>query len=132
MYPNIAGFPKSVRILRSSEFRKIYDHGTRHSCALFAAFVLASDVVDSVSRAGFTTPKALGSAVVRNRIRRRMREAVRLEMEQLSPGCSIIFNPRRRVLECEFSELRAEVRRLFVRCNAKPLPCRTETSSPGL
>ena len=36
-----SGFPKSVRLLRSSDFRKVYDHGVRYSCPLFAAFCLA-------------------------------------------------------------------------------------------
>ncbi len=64
---------------------------------------------------GFTTPKALGKAVARNRIRRRLREAVRIELESLSPEWSIVFNPRRKVLDCPLPEIRAEVKRLFVR-----------------
>jgi len=66
---------------------------------------------------GFTTPRALGKAVVRNRIRRRVREAARLELAQLSPEWSIVFNPRRKTLDCPFTELQAEVRRLFIRCS---------------
>jgi ribonuclease P protein component len=64
--------------------------------------------------------------VVRNRIKRRIREAVRLELALLSPEWSIVFNPRRKVLDCLFTELQAEVRRLFIRC-AKSSSC----SSPG-
>ena len=45
---------------------------------------------------GFTTPRALGKAVVRNRIRRRVREAARLELAQLSPEWCIVFPGRRR------------------------------------
>jgi ribonuclease P protein component len=59
----------------------------------------------------------LGKAVVRNRLRRRVREAVRLEMALLSNEWSIVFNPRRKTLDCVFPELQAEVRRLFIRCN---------------
>jgi ribonuclease P protein component len=68
-------------------------------------------------RIGFTTPRALGKAVVRNRIRRRMREAVRLELESLNSEWSIVFNPRRKTLDCQFTDLQTEVRRLFARCN---------------
>jgi len=68
-------------------------------------------------RIGFTTPRALGKAVVRNRIRRRVREAVRLHLEQLSSEWSIVFNPRRQAMEAPFPALEREVEKLFERCN---------------
>jgi ribonuclease P protein component len=118
-------FPKSVRLLRSSDFRKVYDH-----CPLFAAFCLAEPDANAMGRraVGFTTPKALGKAVVRNRIRRRVREAARLELESLSAGWSIVFNPRRKVLDCIFTDLRHEVKRLFIRCGTSPAPGSKESS----
>lgn len=92
----------------------VYEKGTRYACPLFAAFSLRGG--DAGPRVGFTTPKALGTAVVRNRIKRRLREAVRLELELLNPEWSIVFNPRRKALDCSFPELQTEVRRLFIRC----------------
>ena len=80
-------------------------------------------------RVGFTTPRALGKAVVRNRIRRRTREAARLELAQLSPEWSIVFNPRRKTLDCLFSELQAEVRRLFLVCSETGFPGQRARSS---
>ncbi|MGD1069335.1 MAG: ribonuclease P protein component [Bryobacteraceae bacterium] len=128
------GFPKSVRLLRSSDFRKVYDQGTRYTCPFFAAFCLA-EPEGAGPRVGFTTPKALGKAVVRNRLKRRVREAVRLELATLSPEWSIVFNPRRKTLDCVFTELQTEVRRLFIRCSqARQLPVSAGSSlslSPG-
>jgi ribonuclease P protein component len=69
------------------------------------------------ARCGFTLPKGLGSAVTRNRIRRRLGEAVRSHLGQLPAGWLIVFNPRRSALEAPFEELESEVGRIFERCN---------------
>lgn len=69
------------------------------------------------ARIGLTVPRAIGTAVVRNRIKRRMREAIRLQIEQLSPQWSIVINPRRSVTKAPFPQLQREVERLFRRCN---------------
>ncbi|HEX3996860.1 MAG TPA: ribonuclease P protein component [Acetobacteraceae bacterium] len=121
-----SGFPKSVRLLRPGDFRRVYDHGARYSCPLFAAFSLGQ--AGGGKAVGFTTPKALGKAVRRNRIRRRMREAVRLELASLNPGWSIVFNPRRKLLDCIFTDLRHEVKRFFIRCGTPPAPVSSESS----
>jgi ribonuclease P protein component len=105
----------------------VYDKGTRYACPLFAAFTLAGE--STGPRVGFTAPKALGNAVVRNRIKRRLREAVRLELESLNPEWSIVFNPRRKALDCGFSELQAEVRRLFIRCGESSFRSSPRTSA---
>lgn len=114
--PGSLGFPKRVRLLRSQDFRKVYDQGARFAGPFFAAFCLRRPETDG-PRVGFTTPRALGKAVVRNRIKRRLREAVRFELEHLSPQWSIVINPRRKALEAPLPDLQREVERLFLRCH---------------
>jgi ribonuclease P protein component len=69
-------------------------------------------------RIGFTTPRALGKSVVRNRIKRRVREAVRLRLDHLNPQWSIIINPRLKAREAPFEILAQNVERLFDQCSA--------------
>lgn len=101
--------------MRSKDFRRVYDGGTRFSGALFAAFCLR-EMEPVGPRIGFTCPRALGNAVVRNRIKRRVREAVRGRLDCLSPQWSIVINPRRKVLDASVAEIVREIERLFERC----------------
>jgi len=103
--------------LRSTDFRRIYDRGSRFSSPFFAAFCVREPQAAG-PHIGFTTPRALGKSVVRIRIRRRVREAVRLHLAQLSPEWSIVFNPRRKAMDAPFPDLEREVERLFARCSA--------------
>jgi ribonuclease P protein component len=114
--PGRYDFPKRVRLLRSKDFRRVYDQGSRFSGPMFAAFCLRGAAEDG-PRIGFTVPRAVGKAVVRNRIKRRMREAVRLRLDGLKSSWSIVINPRRKSLDAPAAELEREVERLFQRCN---------------
>ena len=64
-------------------------------------------------RIGFTVSKALGGAVQRNRIKRRLREAVRLGGFSTTMGADVVINPKRSALAADFSELQVEVAKAF-------------------
>jgi len=114
-FRRIAGFPKSVRLLRPRDFRKVYDEGQKYQGPYFAAFFLGQQGC-SGPKVGFTLPRAVGKSVERNRMRRRLREAVRLHLSRLGGEWMVVINPRRRALEAPFAELEREVVDLFRRC----------------
>ena len=65
---------------------------------------------DETPRVGFTVTKKVGNSVVRNRIRRRLREAVRLADAALfQPGCDYVLAARREALSAPFDDLRGEL-----------------------
>ncbi|MFN7924114.1 MAG: ribonuclease P protein component [Bryobacteraceae bacterium] len=126
-----SAFPKAKRLLKRSDYQRVYEHGSRFTGPYFSMFFLRRDdtpanaaisssvIPSSViqgPRTGFTTPRALGKAVVRNRIRRRVREALRLEIPSVTAPVDIVFNPKRTALEAGFEDLRREVRRVLAKC----------------
>jgi ribonuclease P protein component len=110
-------FGEDRRIRKRKEFRLVYDTGKKITARNFVAFCLFRGD-GAPTRAGFTTPRALGKANKRNRIRRRVREAVRLSLEQLPTGWSLVFNPRRVALDAPFAGILAEVEQVLKRCAA--------------
>ena len=58
----------------------------------------------------------MGGSVIRNRVKRRVREAVRVRMDQVAAGWEIVINPRLRAMTVPFPQLEKEVERLFQRC----------------
>ncbi len=70
-------------------------------------------------RVGLTAGKVLGRAHDRNRIKRRMREALRRHVDLLPAGFDLILHPRRSVLTLEFAKLEAEVVRILEQVQAE-------------
>ena len=60
---------------------------------------------NGINRVGITVSKKLGKAVVRNRVRRRIREAYRLNEELFLPGWDIVIVARSRAVEVSFQKL---------------------------
>ena len=110
-------FRPSLRLRKREDFDRIYKGGARHSSANLMVIFLAA--AGDGSRVGFTAGKALGGAVVRNRIRRRLREAVRRHLQELRIPADVVFHPRKSVLRAEFSQLEAEVTRAFAAISKK-------------
>jgi ribonuclease P protein component len=71
------------------------------------------DAGASTPRVGLTVGKVMGKAVDRNRIKRRMREAVRKNLPVLSFSVDVVLHPRRSVIDLDFLELEREVATVF-------------------
>jgi ribonuclease P protein component len=105
-------FPRSVRLLRHADFERVYQQGRRHFSAHMTVFYLRRETGEGL-RVGFTVGRALGGAVDRNRMKRRLREAVRLCRSGNSFPVDVVINPKKSLLSANFEDLLREVGRAF-------------------
>ena len=93
-------YSKSLKL--NHIFRRLYSTGG-HGNAYLAMYVRKNR--ERVNRVGITTGKKLGGAVVRNRVRRRLREVYRLSEEKFRPGWDIVVVARTKAIDAPFAEL---------------------------
>src|SRR5712675_2130298 len=109
-----ARFPRTARLLRHADFERVYKQGRRHFSASLTVFYWpraeANQSVDESStvvqgrsvprglRVGFTVGRALGGAVQRNRMKRRLREAVRMTRPAAGVAADVVINPKKTLL----------------------------------
>ena len=82
-------------------------------------------------RVGFTVSKKVGNAVERNRVRRRLREVVRLQSgDALRPGFDYVLIGRRAALSADFAALVDDYRRAVARLHTRRRAMSAEPQSP--
>jgi len=123
-------FPKSAKLLRHADFQGVYKNGRRLFAVHMTVFYLrrddgAGEAVPGRGRPGYkqgngngprvglTVGRVLGPAVERNRIKRRLREAVRHNLRALQVSVDVVINPKKSALTAEFKVLHDEVARAF-------------------
>jgi ribonuclease P protein component len=109
-------FPKRRRLTRASEFELIKRDGSVRRGKLLILGVMSAENSGAL-RAGFITCRRLGSAVVRNRVRRRLREIVRRRQHHLRPGFWIVVIARRDAANATYHALEDEWLRLARRAS---------------
>ncbi len=105
-------FPRTRKLLRHADFQRVYQQGRRHFAAHMTVFYLECNG-ESGLRVGLTVGRVLGGAVERNRIKRRLREAVRASLKNLGRDVDVVINPKKSALTAEFAVLREEVAQAF-------------------
>ena len=103
---------------KNSDFRRLYSKGKSAVTPFMVVYCLDHN------RVGYTVSTKLGHAVVRNRVRRRLREIYRLNSHQLKIGWDIVIVARSRCVGAEYSRMdaafMAACEKLSLRREAKP------------
>ncbi|WP_460540205.1 ribonuclease P protein component [Glycomyces halotolerans] len=112
--------PAEARIRRSRDFSTVLRRGRRAARGgvvvhwapgpdADAEQTTPSDAEPSSARAGFVVSKAVGNAVVRNRVKRRLRHAVADQMRSWPPGTDVVVRATPKAAERDFSQLNADL-----------------------
>ena len=104
---------RHLRLRRNADFQRLRKVGKTRAHPYLVLSTAANDLLHN--RYGIVTSRRLGNAVVRNRAKRRIREAVRYWHPQIVPGYDIVFIVRQQMLHASYPELLEAVRVLLQR-----------------
>ena len=144
---------KDVRLRKHSDYQRVYHATRKQFSASMTWFLAARPLLDPAlktrraltpgklkhydifagPRVGLTVGKVIGKAHERNRIKRRMREAIRHHLHELPDRVDLILHPRRLVMTMDFVKLEAEILRIFRQASAQSRPqqeCMPKPSAP--
>ena len=97
---------KAVTLKENYEFRRMYQRGK--SAVSGSMVVYCRKNKKGLSRLGITVSTKLGKAVVRNRVRRRLRELYRLNKSEMKQGYDVILVGRGRAITAPFSKMQRQ------------------------
>jgi len=106
---------RRARLRQSARFQAMRSKGRWWSHRLMALGVLANGL--DISRCGFSVSKKLGTAVARNRARRRLREAVRQHWPDVAPGWDLVVAAREPLRDAAFPDIQKGVSTLLTRAH---------------
>jgi ribonuclease P protein component len=109
-------FPKTRQLTRDSDFERVKCEG-RTTCGKLILLGALAVKGSGPPRAGFVVSRHLGSAVVRNRVRRRLREIVRIHQHDLRDDIWIVLVARRAAASADYHALEDEWLRLAKRAS---------------
>jgi ribonuclease P protein component len=128
---DVVSQPQKSTLRKHADYQRVYREGKRQSLPLMTYFFALRNPQNATAeasakptryrtaeispgaRVGLTAGRVLGNAVARNRIKRRMRQAIRHAQTELTADVDVILHPRKTVLEAEFSQIERDVQRAF-------------------
>jgi ribonuclease P protein component len=104
---------KRYRVRRNERFQEIRTKGRSYSSNTIVLCTLPNEL--PYSRFGFSVSSRIGGAVERNRIKRQLREIIRLRMAEIKPGWDVVLIARRLIREAGYQQMDATCARLLGR-----------------
>jgi ribonuclease P protein component len=104
---------KSLRLTKNLEFKNVYRSGRRWTSPFFTMYIKKNNL--GYSRLGVSVSKKVGKSVVRNKIKRRIKEIIRTNYGFIKNGWDIVFSVRPLSVDLEYTNMEKEVKNLLKR-----------------
>lgn len=104
---------KALRLTKNLEFINIYKSGRRVSSPFFVMYIKKNDL--SYSRLGVSVSKKVGKSVVRNKIKRQIKEIVRQNYDFINSGWDIVFSVKPAAVQLSYAQMEKEIVNLLKR-----------------
>jgi ribonuclease P protein component len=111
-----------TRLRKHADYQRVYKASRKHfsqSMSYFFRLRAEEESLPEGPRVGLTAGRVLGKAVERNRIKRRLREAVRANLDRLPVSIDVVLHPRKSVAEMEYAKLTGEIAGIFTKIHAQ-------------
>lgn len=119
------GFPANFRLRKRREFLRVQNGGHKHHTRHFLVFVTPASgargaVPDATIRLGITVTRKVGPAIVRNRIKRLVREAFRRKREDFAAPCDMVWVAKQSAATVRYDEVVAAMDAMCRRLSPRP------------
>lgn len=114
------GFSKAERLRKRREFLGVYERGDKIQSTYFVLYMLENGRPHH--RLGITVSRKIGRAVVRNRIKRRLREVFRTNKQAIFPHCDLVVNAKRSAAQAHHQQIQEDILKGILRWKQKAEP----------
>lgn len=104
---------KALRLTKNLEFINVYKSGRRISSPFFVMYIKKNDL--GYSRLGVSVSKKVGKSVVRNKIKRQIKEIIRKNYDFINSGLDIVFSVKPAAVQLNYAQIEKEIISLLKR-----------------
>lgn len=104
------------RLRKNYEFKYVYNKGRVYSNNLLVLYIAENK--DKYNKVGFSVSKKVGKSVIRNKVRRRLKECYRLNSDRIKKGYNMVFISRVRAREASYDEIERSMLHLLKKSKA--------------
>ena len=118
--PGRERLPRTRRLRSPRDFQRTRRRGRSVSGAYLTLHYARQAGDPAPARVGFSVGKRVGNAVMRNRVKRRLREAIRRLLADVPPGWDLVLAGKPGAAQAEYAALAGEARALLARAGMLP------------